>query len=245
MIIYSSLQLEDMGLAAIAAFDKFYYGENDDPDRVFPRATPIIPFAQEFLGLSIRYTSICSDKSICGLTAYSDTSVQLWDSGVKKDLLIKRNEILIDSHLRSFDRTTQSRCRFTIAHECAHQLLYHISTDDAMDKCDIQYAARSNYPTREAKSKEDWNEWQANYLAAVILMPQKEIRLAMNKFARNRTLISYDGRFNYSDNLIITIISSVLCVSKDAARIRLEQLGYVKQKPFSQFSDPLEIYYEK
>ena len=143
------------------------------------------------------------------------------DCGVQRELFIKRNEILIDSHLRSFNGPTQNRCRFTIAHECAHQLLYHISSDEIKDKCEVQYAARSSYSPRELKLKEDWNEWQANYLAAVILMPQKEIKLAMDKFARKRILTSYDGRFNYPDNFILTIISSVLCVSKAAARIRL------------------------
>ena len=32
---------------------------------------------------------------------------------------------------------------------------------------------------RELKTREDWNEWQANVLGAAILMPQREIDLAL------------------------------------------------------------------
>ena len=240
-MIYSSLQLEDMGLATTTAFNHFYYGENDQ-NRVFPRATPILPLVQDFLNLRVRYEQLCSDKSVCGLTAYSDTTVYINDRGIPRQIFMGRNEILIDNHLNSLEKPRQYRCRFTIAHECAHQLLYYISSQEIKNRCETQYAARRAYSPRELKTREDWNEWQANYLAAVILMPQKEMKLAMDKFAPNRKLICYDGKFNYSDNFVLTLISSVLCVSKAAARIRLEQLGYIEHRPFYQFSDPLEIW---
>ena len=38
---------------------------------------------------------------------------------------------------------------------------------------------RQAYSLRELKTREDWNEWQANVLGAAILMPQREIDLAV------------------------------------------------------------------
>lgn len=67
------------------------------------------------------------------------------------------------------------------------------------ESCEKKYAARTAYSLRDLKSREDWNEWQANVLGAAILMPQKEIDLAMWYFAAGRTLINYEGRFSYKD----------------------------------------------
>ena len=60
--------------------------------------------------------------------------------------------------------------RFTLAHECAHQLLFHLESEDTKAACRKLYAERRTYSLRDLKSNEDWNEWQANVLGAAILM---------------------------------------------------------------------------
>ena len=55
---------------------------------------------------------------------------------------------------------------------------------------------RQAYTPRELKTREDWNEWQANVLGAAILLPQKEVDLAMRRFAET-PLINYEGRYSY------------------------------------------------
>ena len=47
----------------------------------------------------------------------------------------------------------------------------------------IRDSARTAYSLRELKTREDWNEWQANVLGAAILMPQREIDLAVAYYA--------------------------------------------------------------
>ncbi len=47
----------------------------------------------------------------------------------------------------------------------------------------MKYSARTAYTPRELKTREDWNEWQANVFGAAILLPQKEVDLAMRRFS--------------------------------------------------------------
>ena len=105
-----------------------------------------------------------------------------------------------------------------------------------------KYAPRVAYSLRDLKTREDWNEWQANVLGAAILMPQKEIDIAMRQFAHGRVLRNYEGRFNYIDCLSLTLLCQSLGVSKSAAIIRLRQLGYIEDRPFAEYDDPLEVW---
>ena len=73
-------------------------------------------------------------------------------------------------------------------------------------------------------------------------MPQKEIYIAMRKFARGRVLRNYEGRFTYIACLSLTLLCQSLGVSKSAAIIRLRQLGYIEDRPFEEYDDPLEVW---
>lgn len=79
-------------------------------------------------------------------------------------------------------------------------------------------------------------------LGAAILMPQKEIDIAMRQFACGHVLKNYEGRFDYIDRLSLTLLCQSLGVSKSAAIIRLRQLGYIEDRPFAEYDDPLEVW---
>ena len=64
-----------------------------------------------------------------------------------------------------------------------------METDKIQEACRRKYSARTAYSLRELKTREDWNEWQANVLGAAILMPQREIDLAVAYYAKGRKLI--------------------------------------------------------
>ena len=132
--------------------------------------------------------------------------------------------------------------RFTLAHECAHQILFQMETEEVRKVCQRKYSARTAYSLRELKTHEDWNEWQANVLGAAILMPQREIDLAVAYYARGRRLVSYDGTFAYQDRVALDLICKQFGVSKTAAVIRLKQLGHLECCPYSEYSDPLEVW---
>lgn len=104
--------------------------------------------------------------------------------------------------------------RFTLAHECAHQILFQMESGEVKQSFRRVYSERRPYSFRELKDKEDWNEWQANALGATLLMPQAEIQRAMQRYAKGRKLTKYGGRYSYADNLALSLLCQSLGVSK-------------------------------
>ena len=48
--------------------------------------------------------------------------------------------------------------RFTLAHECAHQILFQLESEEVKASCEMRYSARTAYTPRELKTREDWND---------------------------------------------------------------------------------------
>lgn len=242
-MILSHKQIEEIAAAVTKDFNVFFFGQEPEDVRI-PRATPIDQFAKDYLGLNVSFARLSDDGSICGLTAYADTEYIAETRGIRRTIPLKQNQILMDD---SFIQPGQVRklCgkrRITLAHECAHQILYSMEDDEAKAACRKKYAARCAYSLRDLKTREDWNEWQANVLGAAILMPQKEIDYAMWYFAGGKKLVNYEGRFAYHDRLALALICSQLGVSKTAAVIRLRDLGYIEDRPYREYVDPLEVW---
>ena len=242
-MILSQKQIEEIAAAVTEDFNKFFFGTESEEVRM-ARATPIDQFARDYLGLQVSFARLSSDGSICGLTAYTDTEYIVEEKGVRRTLPLRCNQVLLDE---SFIRQGQikklcGKRRFTLAHECAHQILYQMESDEVKQRCNRQYSARTAYSLRDLKTHEDWNEWQANVLGAAILMPQKEVDLAAWYFIPEKKLTSYGGYFTYRDRRSLRAICAQLGVSQSAAVIRLRQLGYLEDRPYSEFDDPTEVH---
>lgn len=114
-----------------------------------------------------------------------DISGTLVTRGDKQIINVNRNE-------------SEERKRFTIAHEIAHSIL-HPSNEDHID----YRQAIKNYTSKEELTK----EFQANMLAAALLMPGQLVKNAWE---------------NLKD---VDATAELFKVSKRAAAIRLESLG--------------------
>lgn len=242
-MILTHKQIEEIAAAVTKDFNEFFFGKEADEVRI-ARATPIDQFAKEYLGLDVSFARLSHDGSICALTAYADTEYITEEMGIKRTIPLRQNQVLLDENFIKPGQV-QKLCgkrRFTLAHECAHQILYSMEDEDAKTACRQKYAARTAYSLRDLKTREDWNEWQANVLGAAILMPQKEMDLAMWYFGSGKNLISYEGRLAYRDRMTLNMICSQLGVSKTAAVIRLRHLGYIEDRPLLAYVDPLEVW---
>lgn len=184
-MILSQKKIEEIAAAVTKDFNEFFFGSETEGTRRMARGTPIDQFAKEYLDMNVSFTRLSPDGSICGLTAYADTEYIIEEMGVKRTIPLRKNQILLDV---SFIQPGQvhklcGKRRFTLAHECAHQILFQMESEAAQSVYVKKYSARTAYSLRDLKTREDWNEWQANVLGAAILMPQKEIDLAMWYFA--------------------------------------------------------------
>lgn len=243
-MILSYTQIEEIAAAVTKDFNEFFFGERAAPETHYAQATPIDWLATDYLGLRVSYARLSEDGSICGLTAYTDTEYAATYRGVTHVIPLRANEVLLDSSFMEPGQV-RSRCgkrRFTLAHECAHQLLFQMESDEARRACEEAYSPRTAYSLRDLKTREDWNEWQANALGAAILMPQREIDRAMDYLARGRKLIDYEGWFGYMDLMVLKQLCQTLGVSRSAAVIRLRQLGYMEERPYAEYIDPLEVW---
>ena len=243
-MILSQKNIEEIAAAVTKDFNVFYFGCDSEESRRMARGTPIDQFAREYLGMAVSFARLSSDGSICGLTAYADTEYITEEMGVKRAIPLRKNQILLDV---SFIQPGQvhklcGKRRFTLAHECAHQILFQMESDAVRSACTKKYSAWTAYSLRDLKTREDWNEWQANVLGAAILMPQREIDLAVAYYARGRKLVSYDGTYAYWDKVALDRICQQFGVSKTAAVIRLRQLGHLETRPYSEYNDPLEVW---
>ena len=225
--MYLSYQrLSDMGEKIFSDFNYFFFGRSFDQKRDYVLPMMIDRFAKDYLGLNVEFAVLSDDGSICGLTAYADTEYK----ADGKVLPLRQNEVILDESFMQpgmVGKLCEKR-RFTLAHECAHQILFRYVSDSEKQSFRKMYSERRTYSLRDLKNKEDWNERQANILASAIMMPRREINFAMQQYAGGRKLVSYDGWFGIGDYKIICKLAENLGVSKKALIIRLNNLGYVR-----------------
>lgn len=196
----------------IRDFQKSFFGsEADDPTR-FALPTPIDQFASDYLNLKVSFQKLSSDGSIYGLTAYVDTEYQIEVDGSQRSIFLKTNDVVLDKSFIEPEniRKLCGKRRFTLAHECAHQILFQLDADNRKIAC---------HP--EAQSEVDRAMWFIN---------------------SRKPLTCYGWRFYDKDQVKIDTFCGVFGVSRSAAAIRLEQLGYLNRKKDYEYRDPLEVW---
>jgi hypothetical protein len=99
--------------------------------RRMARGTPIDQFAKDYLGMNVSFARLSSDGSICGLTAYADTEYIVEELGVKRTIPLRKNQILLDVGFIQYGQVHKlcGKRRFTLAHECAHQILFQMESE--------------------------------------------------------------------------------------------------------------------
>ena len=94
--------------------------------------------------------------------------------------------------------------------------------------CRRRYNDKKSYTAKELKSKEDWNEWQANVLGAAILMPRRDVSILAESMLGDRKIIVAFDRCSEYDASIIRNLSEFFHASPVAVKIRLQRLGYLE-----------------
>ena len=83
--------------------------------------------------------------------------------------------------------------------------------------------------------QEDWNEWQANVLAAAILIPIGKLKRVRCQLAQTKPIKCYGQKLEPSGHVEVEALSNIFCVSKTAMLIRLRQIGAVVDRPESEY----------
>lgn len=228
MFILSRADIDELADSILADF------KEKCPTRMGP--IDIERLATDYLGLHVDYETLSEDGSVLGVTAYAPCT--LYTQHALIDL--GPNTILLDRCLFPKEDESPSlvgRRRFTIAHECAHQILYRYESAVAQMEICKPYACRESFSLRELKTYEDWNEWQADALGASLLMPKDLIKRVVFFFCSGEKLVRYGNRVPAETYGWAKDISRFLKVSYTALMIRLDQLGCIEQRDEKEYCD--------
>lgn len=229
MLILSRANIEELANGILLDF----YGTQ--PARLRP--VDIDRLASDYLGLTVRYEDLSQDGHILGVTSYARCKLKLAHTQID----LRPSTVLLDRSLMPNNKSSCSqigRRRFTLAHECAHQILYRYESAISQEEICRPYACRQIFSLRELKSCEDWNEWQANALGASLLLPEHLLKQAMFFFTSSGKLTHFGGAFPPEEYKKLDSISRFLGVSHTALLIRLKQLGFLEERGAGEYQDP-------
>lgn len=179
------------------------------------------------LDFRIEYLYLTQDGSILGQTA----SVPLWTTVIHPVVgetfcFLDGKTILIEKRLHHNPRLA-GRKNFTIAHELAHQIINR----KYLDMYDTQYRTFCDY-RRTADNKKrvsNWYEWQADALAAALLLPPDALDEAMFLFGLGPKMKVLSRKYSQNKYEAFCDMAELLQVSKTTLAYRMEQLGLLER----------------
>ena len=202
-----------------------------------PQPTDIDYLIEECFYLDVIKAHITFDGHILGMMIFQDTPWKYYDKlyhPVVKEL--KESTMLIDLSLSGKDNL--ARERFTKAHETSHWVCHRsLHSYDKLPydfrrspvvACRDTSIERYKYGDSFKRSEEDWEEWQADRLAAALLMPKDTFTYVSEAVIKNCGIgkgILVKGRNIEESRKAIQTISRFFMVSKKATQIRMSQLG--------------------
>jgi len=142
--------------------------------------------------------------------------------------------ILIESELMK-EGANIGRRNYTVSHESCHHILKMLFPHDY----GAQAKARSVHCYyRSSRGNTDWEEWQVETLAAMILLPPECVIRCMERFGLGTQMRLLNRVFASADYKKFEAMASFMGASKTALSIRMMQLGLLKR---NDLSDPYRL----
>ncbi len=176
---------------------------------------------------SVKYPVTTDDLTVL----YADLSEEEGEvEGVTDFIPSQRPKVRISRRLTEDIRMT-NRLRTTLTHELGH-VHFHSFLFDAERSGDLfstHVAPQSNKCTRATilqAVQTDWIEWQAGHACGAFLMPATALAATIREFLHLRQLnVARFGLNSAEGQALIQMVCSAYEVSRDAARVRLQQRG--------------------
>lgn len=225
--ILSTKELEDIGEALVQDFCPEVFSS--------PQPVDIETFTEIYAGLNLEYQYLSNCRVYLGMTVFHETNklpIYNPNTNLAEYLHVPANTVLIEQSLLDDER--MHHCyRFTMAHEAAGHAMLHkgyfkhkynpnqLSLFPVKEPPWVQCRKDfSKYKHSTLRKDNDWLEWQANTLGAIVLMPKKSVQQLVK---------SHRHSLLWSKNVMINSVAQKFDVSPAAAQIRLESLGYIKR----------------
>ena len=177
----------------------------------------------EMLGFKIEYVNITRDGSFLGQTSSGRVWTTIYDDNMNPLFYeLDGSTILVDKRLLS-DPKIAGRKNFTIAHEIAHQIINR----ECPEMYDTQNRTFCDYrrSVKPRKVEKDWHEWQADALAAALLLPPDALLDSMFMFGLGDKMKLLSKKYSDTRYKFFCEMADFLQVSRTALSYRMEQLG--------------------
>ncbi|MEA5032138.1 MAG: ImmA/IrrE family metallo-endopeptidase [Sphaerochaeta sp.] len=237
-MIRCASRLDTNGIPHLSKNQLESYGERvlrDFSPGVLLKAQPtdIDRLITEYMGFNFEYQYLSHNQVYLGITVFDDTDqLPIYNPELNRAeyLSVKKNTIIIEGTLADNPNLIH-RERFTEGHEASHGLIHpeyyqlkaQIASLQDYSSCGYSKPCFPDLSGMDTNGKrlrgEAWLEWQANYLASVLLMPRSAVR-------RLRNLIEPKGSPFWHLDLIREMVE-VFNVSEEAARVRLVSLNHL------------------
>ena len=123
-----------------------------------------------------------------------------------------------------------------MAHEAAHHILARLHAEPTKACFHNEYDNERAYTKEELRQMFNSAEWQADAMAASILMPRFLVEGALGKYAGTDTIKVYGASTLMArDKEAIQQMAKFLGVSVSALRIRLEHLNMIEKLNMTEF----------
>lgn len=191
-------------------------------------------FVKKALRCPVFYESFAEkDLDKIGFCGDGQTPLQVYRHGKPVAIVFPKEAIVLESYLLHEDE--QGRRRFTLAHEAEHVLASRMCSSQAAG-FHCPYDSSRVYNIGELRERLSIAEWQANTLAASLLMPRFLIKKELEKYTGGECLPVYGERvFRPKEKEILSEISRTMEVSYTALIIRLQTLGLLSHHPLSEY----------
>ena len=197
-------------------------------DRPFYKVDPET-MIRKVLGLNIGYEHLSREGDILGLTAFEEVGVEVYDDHGRSYLyLLDGSTVLVEKSLK-MNRRQAGRCNFSLMHEGAHQV-FHMLYPNAYGDGGTEVTVHPYRRGSERKGPiEDWEEWQANALAAAMLLPASVVEQGMYFFGIPQRIQKLDHLLDPDIFEKFYNLATFLGVSRQVLAFRMKRLGFLRE----------------
>lgn len=206
---------------------------------VMPTQLDTMNFLQDYLGLDVKRKYIGTFESgiLGSIVMCDEMEIPSYDEMFRPTVLIETyGNVLISPNLSSRDNAP--RRRYTEMHEGSHFILhkdyYKCLDRKSTNQHKLIACRRMELINDNPKTAADWIEWQADYLAAALLMPQEVFYDYTRSIIRSLGvpcgyLTVSSGANKRQAFEIISKVAERFYVSYRAAQIRMIKLGLIRE----------------
>lgn len=227
MMNYSRVEIDELGEEIVRQFIDGY-----TPDA---ECVNIELFVTDYLKLPLVYENFAEEETDrLGFTSNGKRKLKVMREGRQVELVFPPRTIVVDSYLKK--RSEDGKRRFTIAHEAAH----NIFDRDNGGRCEAHFYSgfdsEKEYGVESLRERMNMCEWQANAMAAALLMPRFLVEQALQKYSGRSSLPIYGNTIlSQRSKRVIDKMASVLGVSYSSLMIRLRELKLFEYRDKSEY----------